>query len=108
MKKVFATLSSLLVLMGLRAQAQVPVKKETTPQVKPATTMNPKLKDPAIKDPHSIKYGVADSMKEAGIKHEGIKNANIKDATIKDIKEIKDIKAIKESPATIKQAHIKK
>lgn len=117
MKRIFTTLSSLLVIMGLKAQTPVQVKKETAPQVKPAA-VDPKLK-PVIKNETSIKYGVADSMKEAGIKHEGVKTATIKESTIKSgvIKNstIKDVPIkdpnIKEATikeGAIKQAHIKK
>jgi hypothetical protein len=126
MKKVFTTLSSLLVILGLKAQTPTTIKKETAPQVKPsATTIKPGIE--GVKGAATAKYGMGDSMKESTIKHEGIKNAAVKDfkqSTIKEadiklgtIKEA-DIKksSIKEATikegtikeATIKQAHIKK
>lgn len=102
MKKVFTTLSALLVIIGLKAQTTV--KKETTPQVKPsATTVKPNYGD--VKGAATAKYGIADSMKEAHIKHEGIKNATIKD----EIKQIKEghIKGGHIKEGTIKEGTIK-
>lgn len=111
MKKVFTTLSSLLVILGLKAQTPTTIKKETAPQVKPsATTIKPGIE--GVKGSATAKYGVGDAMKESTIKHEGIKNAAVKDVKQSTIKEA-DIKkgTIKEADiklGTIKEADIKK
>ncbi len=92
MKKLFATVSSLLLIMGLKAQTTVTAKKETTPQVKPVTRQVPVVK-PGVtmkEGSHTIKTGttVADSLK-AGIKQTAIKHEGIKQTTIKQTVPVK-------------------
>jgi hypothetical protein len=105
MKKLVTILSSLLFILGLKAQTPVTVKKETTPQIKPprppldSASLKP-IKDPGVNKKTAIykKNAVNDSMKMSGIKEATIKSATIKYSTIKDA-------TIKES--TIKEATIK-
>lgn len=92
MKKLFTTLSSLLLIMGLKAQTTVTAKKETTPQVKPVTGQTPVVKPGvAMKEgAHTIKNGTiaGDSLK-AGIKQTVIKHEGIKQTTIKQTVPVK-------------------
>ena len=95
MKKIVTILSSLLIILGLKAQKTDSVKKETLPQVKLVKTENTVISTTATSTT-TIKEA---TIKDTKIKDATIKDAKIKDATIKDAK-IKDTK-IKE--ATIKE-----
>jgi hypothetical protein len=92
MKKLVTILSSLLFMLGLKAQTPVTVKKETAPQVKPTRSLLDSASIKPVKDMHIKKTEgifknstIADSMRA----HEGIKGATIKQVPIKDPQAIK-------------------